>query len=459
MPESCPDLPAPLRAAQLESLLDREAGRFSQRTQRSAALHARGRASMLWGVPMAWMQGLYAHAPLFVETGQGAWFHDVDGNAYLDMNLTDLATSLGFAPPAIRRAARDCLERGTSFLLPGEDAIAVCEALAERSGLPKWQFTNDASEANAELIRISRALTGKPRVLMFDGKYHGMTDATLVSSGHGGEEADYAGLPAAVTAGSRTVPFNDLDALRAALAAADVACLLAEPAMSNCNLVLPDPGFWAAAGELVRAAGALLIVDEAHCHNFAFGGLTRAWDLRPDMMVIGKGMGSGHAFACYGLTAEIATRVESYLDDGLTGVSLPLGGTTYANALVMAVARAALRDCLTEAGYDRVAGLGRHLADGLEGIFQRHALPWRAPVLGGRSGWVLYPDLPRDAHEAWHSLPRAFTAAKRLFMANRGVWEAIESAGPACSFAHGEGDVDRYLEVSEDFVGTLLAGG
>ena len=371
------------------------------------------------------------------------------------MNQVDLSSYLGFTPAPVVEALTAQVARGVSFLLPTEDGLAVCEDLVKRTGLPFWQFTGSASTANTEVIRVARVHTGRERVLMFHGKYHGDVDDTLVRSDDGDTKAEALGLPSGVTSRGATVPFNDLAALQAALAGGDIACVLAEPMLTNCNLVFADKGFWKEARALIHAAGSLLVIDEAHTHSFAFGGLTRAWQIEPDVLTIGKGLGTGLAFGVYGMTEPLARLIEGHTmppspaDSG--GVGLATGGTTYGNALVQAAARAALEQCLTQEGYARLDGLGRKLATGLETIFERRGLPWRAPQIGGRSGWQLDSELPRSAVESRLKMDMFFVHTRRVFMANRGIWEAIDTAGPACSFAHVEADVERYLEVAEEF--------
>jgi glutamate-1-semialdehyde 2,1-aminomutase len=452
---SAPAAPEGPSGARIAALAEAEDRLFRQRRPKSQALLARARAHMPAGVPMPWMAGLQRHDPVFVAWGKGSAFTDIDGRRYVDFNLVDLAGSLGFAPPPVVEAVQRRLAEGSSFLLPTEDGLVAAELLAARTPMPFWQFTGSATIANTEAIRIARFMTGRERVLMFDGKYHGHLDDALVASDAEGEHAELLGLPKGIEQKARTVPFNDLAALERALARGDTACLIAEPMLTNCNIVFPEAGFWAEAARLVRAAGVLLVIDEAHTHAFAYGGLTRLWGLRPDMLILGKGLGTGVPFAAYGATAEIAEVMEKNLFSDPGGHGLALGGTTYGSALALAAARAALESCLRESNYVRVDALGRRLAAGLEKIFRRHGLPWRAPVIGGRSGWVLAPDLPRDAEESRRAMDRDFADARKLFMANRGLWDAVASAGPGCSFQHDERDVDLYLEVSAEFLAAL----
>ncbi len=452
------DAIAGIPRARLQALEAEESVRFSERTTASQALLKRARESQPDAVPMTWMKSLYRHHPVFVERGDGAWFEDVDGNRYLDMNVVDLAGFLGYAPPAITQAIAERAGSGSSFLLPTEDGIRATELLAERTGIPFWQFTGAASAANTEAIRIARAVTGREKIVMFEGKYHGHIDDTLVQEEAGEIVVEGLGLPTDPTKKACIVPFNDLDALAAALAPGDVACLVAEPMLTNCNVVLPDEGFWNAATSLVRDAGALLVIDEAHTHAFGYGGLTTAWGLEPDILTIGKGFGTGFPFAVWGVREPLRDFLEDHLDRDLVGVSqgISLGGTTYGSALALSLARVALEECLTEEAYAANAALGERLGCGLAKIFHARGLEWRAPVVGGRSGWVLEPELPRNSAEAWRSLDGDFANARRIFMANRGIWEAIDSAGPMASFAQTDADVDHYLEMSAVFLDAVL---
>ncbi|MEX0808286.1 MAG: aminotransferase class III-fold pyridoxal phosphate-dependent enzyme [Dongiaceae bacterium] len=438
----------------LSDLGRREIAARDNRTRESQRLLKEARDVMPAGVPMGWMAGLYESPPVFVTHGEGARFWDADGNVYLDMNQADLSMSCGFTPEPVVDAVARQIQNGPSFLLPGEDAIRVAELLGERFGLSHWQFTLSATGANAEAIRLARVATGRERSLMFNGHYHGHGDEMLAAGG-GYSSAGYVGLPADAGRRADTVPFNDIDALRASLQTRNYACLVAEPALTNCGLVLPDDGFWPAVREACDETGTLLVIDETHTQTFAWGGMVRAWNLRPDMVTLGKCIGGGLPMGAYGMNPKLAAVMEKNLDRHRGGAVLPTGGTVFGNALAMAASRAALEQVLTVEGYARVEMLGRQLAGGLNELFARHRLSWRAPQLGGRSGWCLEPMLPRDAIEAGRSIDYDLIDVRRIFMANRGIWDAIASAGPAISFAHEPADVDEYLAVADAFLGEI----
>jgi glutamate-1-semialdehyde aminotransferase len=429
---------------------------FLSRTARSRALCERAAMHMPLGVPMTWMAGLWRTPPIYVASGHGAHFTDVDGNVYLDFNLCDLSMTVGFGNEAVARAADSQTRRGTQFLAPTEDAITVSELLAARMGLPFWQYTLSASGANTEVIRIARFITNRPRILVFGGHYHGHIEETLVRDDHGTTVADTGGLSPGSAAHTTILPFNDLAALERALAAGDVALVLTEPVLTNCNLILPDPGFLRAVHALTRRHGALLCIDEAHTFQFAYGGLTRQWRLGADFIVVGKGLGSGFAIGAYGMSEAVAGCVSGNLDVDIGPRGIALGGTTYASALALAVARAMLEEVLSVDAHEQVNGLGTQLADGLDRLFRERDLPWIAFRCGPRSGYCLSPTLPRTGAEGNHSLDPELIDARRVFMANRGVWDAVASAGPQASLAHDAANIETYLALAAEFLDSIV---
>jgi glutamate-1-semialdehyde 2,1-aminomutase len=439
----------------LSSLHESELARFATRTKQSAALLERGRNSMIKGVPMSWMHGLYRHPSVFVESGAGSTFRDVDGNSYIDFNVVDLAMTMGFSNPHINAAVSRAMNVGAHFLLPVAEAIQVTEELARRTGVPYWQFTLSASGANTEVVRIARAMTGRNKVLIFDGHYHGHLDDTLVECTEGTVRPDGLGLPKGIELNAEIVPFNDLAAAGAILQKGEIAVVITEPALSNCTLVKPDPGFLSGLYELAHRHGSLLCLDEAHNFSFAYGGLTRAWNLPCDFLVLGKGLGSGVPFALYGMSSQVATFVDTHTAIDLGDPGIAAGGTTYASTIAVFAARAALEEVLTPAAYQRLDELGLRLASGLQGVFDDLELPWRALHLGPRSGYCMQAVEPRNGAEAHRSIDIDLIATRKLFMANRGIWDAMPTAGPQVSFVHTEAEVDLYLGYARDFLKTI----
>lgn len=439
------------------ALFRREQDRFAARTPKSAALKERARRVMPCGTPMSWMAGYYSHPQLYVSHGEGSTFYDADGNRYIDMNVSDLSMTFGFGEPHIAAALERQYRRGAHFLLPTEDAIAVSEQLAALTSMPRWQFTLAASGANTEILRIARHTTGRKKLVVFEGKYHGHIEETLVLAKDGRNVPEYQGLSGRRVEDTIILPFNDLDAVEQALKSGDVALVLTEPALTNCALVLPDPGFLAGLRRLTSEAGSLLCIDESHTFTFAYGGLYRDWQLEADFLTLGKGFGSGVSFACYGMSREIGDRVEKHLDILHRVSGLGLGGTLYGSALAMAAARSALEHVVTKDNYDRVRRLGARLADGIDTICRDMGLPARAFRLGPRSGLCLTPELPRNYQQAKVSMDLDMLDCRRAYMANRGYWDCIVSAGPQASFAHVDGEIDGYIAVMREFLAELVS--
>ncbi len=445
--------------SQIVRLTEREAARFATDRPRSAELLARARHSMPRGVPMGWMTAIYQHPPIFVAAGNGAWFTDVDGHRYLDMNVADLSANAGFGPPAVVAAVAARVLEGSQFLLPTEDSIAVAEALVRRYHLPFWQFTLSASGANAEIIRLARYATGRDKILMFDGKYHGHIEDTLVIVSDGRVQPEMPGLPAEPARRARMVAYNDLDAVEAALAPRDVALVMVEPALTNVGVVLPDATFHAGLRELTTAAGTLLAYDEAHTFVAGPAGLVGEWSLSCDAVSLGKTLGGGVPIGAYGLSADLAARLEETPAtpgapaETVGGVAT--GGTLFGNALSMAAARATLEQVLTDEAYAGANALGAHLADGIDAAFADAGLDWCAQRLFCRVGFNYGPAVPRTAAAARDMARPDVHTLLRLYMANRGVWESVITAGPTVSFAASADDVAFYLKNFRAFAAEL----
>lgn len=435
----------------IRSLRGREAQRFAELRPRGSELLERARASMPNGVPMSWMVTLHDHPSIVVERGSGGSFGDVDGNVYVDFNLADMSTFAGHGSAAVVRAVSERVDQGVQFLLPTRDAEAVSRELARRFGLSLWQFTLSSTQANTEAIRVARAFTGRSAVLMFDGKYHGHADELLGELRAGEVLPEGLGVPADATRHVRLVQYNDLEAVERELARGDVACVLAEPAITNVGVIQPNEGFHAGVRRLTSESGALLVLDETHTLVAGPGGLTARWGLQPDVLVIGKSIAGGVPIGAYGMTEAVA-RVLEHRPGASFGEEVATGGTLFGNALSMAAARATLQEVLTEEAYEHAAALGRTLADGIERITGAHGFEWRAHRLYNRSGYTHAPALPTNAVEARATFDIELYELQRLYMANRGIWEAISSAGPACGVRTNAGDIDQYLDVLDGFL-------
>lgn len=280
----------------LQSLMQREQKKFVDERPKSKALFERARRSLLAGVPMNWMVKWAGAFPPFVREAQGAHFFDVDGHRYTDFCLGDTGAMTGHSPFATVKAAEEQMKRGITVMLPGEDAIVVAEELQKRFQLPCWQFALTATDANRFSIRLARQIAGRQKILVFNWCYHGTVDETFINlhaDGTAGPRPGNIGPPVNPAVTTKVIEFNDLGALEEALAPGDVACVLAEPVMTNVGIVHPQPGYHQRLRELTRKHGTLLIIDETHTMCAGPGGYTRAESLDPDAIVFGKAIGAG----------------------------------------------------------------------------------------------------------------------------------------------------------------------
>ena len=305
----------------------------------------------MFGVPLHWMQDWATPFPLQLAEAAGARLTDVDGHPYTDFCLGDTGAMFGHSPPAVSQALQAQASRGLTAMLASEDAAVVGELLAERFGLPFWQFAMTATDANRFVLRWLRAATGRQVLLVFNGCYHGTVDDVFVDlvDGRPTQRDSLLGQVQDLTQTTRVVEFNDLAALEAALAPGDVACVLAEPVMTNIGMVLPDPGFWEAAQALIRRHGSLLVLDETHTISSGPGGYARAHGLQPDALVLGKPLGGGMPCAAYGFSAELAARAQAAKQVAPPGHS-GIGTTLSGNLLAMAAMRATLGTLIAPGG-------------------------------------------------------------------------------------------------------------
>jgi glutamate-1-semialdehyde 2,1-aminomutase len=436
----------------VERRLLEELDRFAAARPRSRELWERARRSLVGGVPMPWMMRWAGGFPVFAAEASGARVVDVDGHEYVDLCLGDTGAMPGHGPAAVVDAAARQLARGITTMLPTEDAVWVGEELGRRFGLERWLFTLTATDANRAGLRLARQITGRPKVLVFSFCYHGSVDEALaVATGDGRTVAreGNVGPPVDPAVTTRAIEFNDVAALRAALAGRDVACVLAEPAMTNMGIVLPDDGYHDALRAATRDTGTLLIIDETHTFSAGPGGCTAAWGLRPDLLTIGKAIASGVPAGALGLSAATAEAMfaqagADYEDTG--GV----GGTLAGNALSLAAMRATLADVLTEDAFARTIPLAQRFCAGFEQVVGAHGVPWHVTPLGCRAEYRFTPRPARNGTQADAAADPQLERYLHLHALNRGVLLTPFHNMALMSPATTEADVDRHADVLDE---------
>jgi len=445
----------------VEGLLADELARFERAHPRSRDLAARARGSLLAGVPMHWMVRWAGGFPVFATEAEGARFRDVDGLEYVDFCLGDTGAMAGHSPPATVAAVAAQAARGITLMLPSEDALAVAEELARRFGLPRWQFALTATDANRFAIRLARHVTGRPKILVFNWCYHGTVDETFAALDADGRvvaREGNLGPPVALAETTRVVEWNDADALERELAHGDVACVLAEPALTNIGIVLPEPGFHDALREATRRHGTLLIVDETHTLCAGPGGCTQAHGLEPDLLTVGKSIGGGIACAAYGFSDEVAARVEAAVPEDESDVG-GVGGTLAANVLSLAAMRATLDGVLTDDAFARMIALGARFEAGVAAAIEAYGLPWHVTRLGCRVEYLFRPDRPRTGSEAAAGGNPLLDRLIHLWALNRGILlTPFHNMALMCP-ATTDADVDRHTEVFAEAAAAIASAG
>jgi len=442
--------------AKVKSLLESERKRFVKENPRSKALFRRAQSVLLAGVPMHWMRRWAGPYPVFAERGKGNQVWDVDGHEYLDFCLGDTGSMFGHSPEPVVKAVTDQIKRGITMMLPTEDSIWVGEELRRRFGLPYWQIAMTATDANRYSIRLAREATRRKKILVVSGCYHGTVDEALVILEKGKVVARRGNLSAPVDPAitTKVVEFNDTEALEKALRPEDVAAVLAEPAMTNHGIILPDPGYHDVLRELATRYGTLLMLDETHTLCCGIGGYTRKYGLKPDMMTMGKPLAGGVPVAAYGINQHVADLVLDHManDEDESGV----GGTLSGNALQVAAMRATLQKVYTEGNFRRMLPLAARFHKGIEQVIDEASLPWQATRLGIRIEYSFMPRAPRNAAEVDAHQDGELDQLMHLIALNRGIlltpFHNMALVSPYTTRA----DVDRHTEVFRESVHLLL---
>ena len=441
-------MPSVIDRQKLESALKSEEQLFCDIHPKSMHLAQSAKTALLSGVPMPWMTRWPGSFPLHVQKAHGARFVDVDDIEYVDFCLGDTGAMTGHALHAVAQAVTQQAQLGLTTMLPTSDAQWVAQNLAQRFGVSKWQFAISATDANRFVLRFARMLTGRPKIVVHDWCYHGSVDETLVIRDAKGNTISRPGAigpqvdPALTT---RVVPFNDLVELDRVLAIGDVACVLIEPALTNIGIVLPQDGYIQGVRDITRKYDVLLVIDETHTICAGPGGCTKLWSIDPDFVVIGKTIGGGIPVGAYGMTTEIATRLEAVMTGHDVDVS-GVGGTLSGSALAMSAMRATLSNALTQEDFDQTVPLATRWTQGVEQVCNERNLDWHVQQLGCRAEyWFCTP--PVDGAQAAAAVDPMLESFLHLFCLNRGVLLAPFHNMALMSPFHSAADVDKHTEV------------
>jgi glutamate-1-semialdehyde 2,1-aminomutase len=444
--------------ARVRKLRATAAEAFRAARPKSEAAAGGGIEGFFGGVPMHWMNDWPTPFPVVVDRAKGATIVDIDGISLDDFCLGDTGSMFGHSPPAVARAIRRQAGRGLTYMLPDEDALVLGKLLSERFGLAEWQIATTATDANRFALRVARAVTGRSKILVFNGCYHGSVDETMVRlvDGRPVNRPGLAGEFRDLTKATRVIEFNDLEALERSLADRDVGCVIAEPVLTNSCMVLPEPGFHDALRRITRKAGTLLLIDETHTISTGPGGYTRRFGLKPDLLVLGKPIAGGVPASVWGMSADLARRYRAYDAKKVPGYS-GMGTTLSANPLQFAAMRATLEEVMTEANYAHMERLARRLEAGLAASIVAHGLPWHVARVGARVEFICAEGPLRNGGQAEAAHAPALEAAIHVALVNRGVLIAPFHNMMLVSPATTNRQVDRLVRAFGAVAGALAA--
>lgn len=445
---------------------ERLARAFAQEQEIFQKLHpasnkanAAGKDSLLAGVPMIWMAKWPGGFPVYVKSASGARFTDLDGIEYSDFCLGDTGSMSGHSPAPTAEAISNQAKNGITLMLPTEDAAANARELESRFGLPKWQFTLSATDANRHLIRFARHVTGRQKIAVHDWCYHGTVDETfanLAADGSTQARKSNIGPPVELSQTTVSIPFNDLAAAEKAFKSGEVAAMLMEPALTNIGIVLPDDGYLEGMQALCRKYEVIWILDETHTLSAGPGGMTRELGLEPDAVVLGKTIGGGIAVGAFGLSEELATRISDSME--LESIDVGgVGGTLAGNALSMAAVNATLTKVLTKAAFKHMESLAIVWEEGIQKVIDEFGLPWQVSRVGCRGEYSFRPTAPKTGAEAAEAEDFELQQFLQLHALNRGVLMTPFHNMTLMSPATSTEDVERHLKHFREAVEELFA--
>ena len=438
------------------ALRERELTRFVNANPKSKHYFERSNG-WFQRVPFHWMLDWPSPFPIVAASATGATLTSLDGQTFDDFCLGDTASMFGHSPPALASALAEQAGKGLSYMLPTIEGAELGDMLASMFGLPHWQVTTTASEANRAVIRWCRGLTGRSKILIFNGCYHGAVDDVFVDlrDGLAVNRPSLIGQVQDLLLTTVAIEFNDVAALESALRNGDIACVLAEPVMTNIGMVRDAPGYLETLRRLCSETGTLLVFDETHTISSGYGGHSNSHGPMPDIMVIGKSIGGGVPCAVYGFTAQISARMEALNKARPAGHS-GIGTTLSANALAMSAMHAMLGQVITRKAYDHMLAMADRLVSGLRQVIEAHGLPWHVSHVGARVEFVCAAQPPRNGNEARAAMDHDLESAIHLYLTNRGILLAPFHNMMLLSPVTQSEQVDRLLHALDSCVGELL---
>ncbi len=438
----------------MHATLEKELALYKERTPKSAEAHKKAEKRIPLGVASNYRA--YDPYPIFVSEGHGSKITDVDGNEYIDHNLCFGTLMAGHAHPAIVKAVKDVVDRGTTFGMPHGMEAELAEEICARYPIEMVRFGSSGTEATMHAVRIARAATGRDMLLRFEGGYHGLHDSALVSVKP--KEEDYGDINApnsvpgglgvikAVLENVTVATYNNLPSVehRFKQFPGKIAAIILEPIMMNVGVCMPQPGFLEGLRELCTENGALLIFDEVKTGaKLCWGGASEYFGVKPDMITLAKSIGGGVPLAAFGASRQVMDLIVQH--------KVFHGGTYNTNRFAMAAGLATFREVLTRENYAHVGKLSKKLTEGYRTIIKKAGIQGYVASAGVNGALMLYPEEIRNYRD-WIKIDVDLWRQFWFGMVNRGVlampywWDEQWTI----SVQHSEADIDKHLAVFEE---------
>ena len=439
--------------------LQHELDTYVRRTPKSAEAHKHNLQRLPLGVASNYRA--YDPYPIFAKEGQGSKLRDVDGNEYIDHNLTFGALMAGHCHPAVMKAVEKRLSTGTMFGMPHDMEWQLAEEICARFPVEMVRFGSSGTEATMHAVRLSRAATGRDKIIKFEGAYHGLHDSALVSVKPKAKEFGDINSPTPVP-GGLGVPkgtldnvliatFNDLNSVERKFREypGQIASIILEPIMMNVGLCIPQKGFLEGLREICTKNGSLLIFDEVKTGaKLGWGGASEYFGVRPDMICLAKSIGGGFPLAAFG--------THKWVMDLISDHKVFHGGTYNTNPVSMAAGLATFREVLTRENYAHVEKLSKKLADGYRKTIAKVGLQAYIASAGANGALMLYPQEIRNYRD-WITVDEDLWRHYWFGMVNRGVmaqpywWDEQWTI----SVQHTDADIDKHLAAFDDLASEL----
>ncbi len=434
--------------------LQKELDLFERRTPKSAEAHKKNLKRIPLGVASNYRA--YDPWPIFVKEASGSKFRDLDGNEYIDHNLTFGALMAGHCHPDVMKAVEKRLSTGTMFGMPHDMEWELAEVICERFSMEMCRFGNSGTEVTMHAIRLARAATGRDKIIKFEGAYHGLHDAALVSvKPHAPDFGDVhapnsvpggMGVPKASLDNVKIATFNDLESveLRFKQNPNEIAAIILEPILMNVGLCMPKPGFLEGLRTMCDKYGALLIFDEVKTGaKLCWAGASEYFNVKPDMICLAKSIGGGLPLAAFATSRKVMSLISDH--------KVFHGGTYNTNPVSMAAGLATFNHVLTRDNYAKVEKLEKKLTDGYRKTVAKVGLQGYIISAGANGALMLFPK-EIENYRDWTKIDVDLWRLYWFGMVNRGVmaqpywWDEQWTI----SVQHTDADIDKHLAVFEE---------